>query len=62
MATKQIFEGARRFKPALAPDPNSRLYAESPRGGWRWPVWPRMGLRQSDPYLIDIKPRRLPRA
>jgi hypothetical protein len=61
MATKQILEGARRFKPALRPDPDAWHEAAPERSLWRWPKWPRLGVRHKDKYLIGIRPRRLPR-
>jgi hypothetical protein len=61
MATKQIFEGARSFKPVLTPDPNAQPEAAPERSLWRWPKWPRLGMRRDDQYLLGIRPRRLPR-
>jgi hypothetical protein len=61
MATKQILEGARRFKPALNPDPYAEPEAVPERSVWKWPKWPRPGVRRDDQYLLGIRPRRLPR-
>jgi len=56
MVIKQIFEGARRFKPAPNVQP-----APGRRGVFRWPEWSRWLLARKDKYLIGIHPRRLPR-
>jgi len=60
MATRQILEGARSFRP-VEPERIDDQAAE--RRHWHWPAWPaRLTLRVKDKYLIDIRPRRLPGA
>jgi hypothetical protein len=56
MVIKQILEGARRFKPTLNNQP-----AGQRRSFWRWPDWSHWFVSRKDEYLIDIRPRRLPR-
>lgn len=56
MVIKQILEGARRFKPTLNNQP-----AGQRRSFWRWPDWLHWFVSRKDEYLIDIRPRRLPR-
>lgn len=55
MATKQIIEGARRFK---APEPVEAEGAAPQSSIWTWPLWP--GARGKDKYLIEIRPRKMP--
>ena len=56
MVIKQIFEGARRFKPVPAPQ-----LPQGQSGFWRWPEWARWVVARKDRYLIGIRPRRVPR-